>query len=91
MKITMIVLSGCPYCIQARELIKELKEEHPVYKKIEIEEVNETAQPELIATLDYYYCPSFFDGKEKLYEASPAWSREEAKTKLNHMFETLVG
>ena len=89
MKLTAFILPGCPYCIQARELIAELCAGHPEYAAIGIEWIDESAEPQLADRYDYYRVPSFFLGEEKLYEASPLWSRARAKEKLNAMFAAL--
>ena len=90
MKLTAFILPGCPYCIQARELITELCAGHPEYAAIGIEWIDESAEPQLADRYDYYRVPSFFLGEEKLYEASPLWSRARAKEKLNAMFAALT-
>ncbi len=90
MKLTAFILPGCPYCIQARELIAELREEQPACRAVEIEWIDESAQPALADRYDYYRVPSFFLGGEKLYEASPLWSRAEAKKRLGAMFAALA-
>ena len=91
MKITMIDYPACPYCRQALKLIDELKREHPEYGFIEIEKINEVFERRRAAEYDgYYYCPSFFYGKRKLYEADPSYSREEAKEKLGAMLASLA-
>lgn len=90
MKLTAFILPGCPYCRQARELIAELRGEHPEYAAVEIETIDESAEPQLADRYDYYRVPSFFLGEEKLYEAKPLWSRAEAKQKLDAMFAALT-
>lgn len=37
----------CPFCKKALRYIEELKEEHPEFRPIEIEMIEETQQPEL--------------------------------------------
>ena len=90
MKLTAFILSSCPYCLQAGELIEELYAENPALSKIEIDFIDEAKEPELAERYDYYRVPSFFLGEEKLYEADPKWSRDEAKQRLKEMFDKLV-
>lgn len=91
MKLTEFMLPGCPYCRQAAELIGELRAERPELAAIEIELIDESAESELAERFDYYRVPSFFLGERKLYEASPLWSRAEARRRLGEMFDGLLG
>ncbi len=90
MKLTEFILPGCPYCRQAAELLEELRAEESAFREIEIEIVDESAESALADRYDYYRVPSFFLGEEKLYEASPLWSRAEAKERLRAMFRSLA-
>ena len=90
MKLTAFILPRCPYCLQARELIEELRAERPELGSVEIDFIDESLEPELAERFDYYRVPSFFLGKEKLYEASPLWTRAEAKRRLEEMFDELL-
>ena len=91
MKLTGFMLRRCPYCLQARELLGELCDERPERAAIEIEWIDEAAQPALAERYDYYRVPSFFLGEEKLYEADPLWSRAEAKRRLGEMLDAVLG
>lgn len=65
-KITMMYLKGCPYCKQAMNWMEELKQEQPVYQNINITYIEESEQPQLADTLDYWYVPTYFvDGIKK--------------------------
>ena len=90
MKLTAFILPRCPYCLQMRELLEELRAERPELASVEIEFIDEAAQPELAARYDYYRVPSFFLGERKLYEASPLWSRAEARRRLSAMLDEAV-
>ena len=87
MKLTEFVLARCPYCLQARELIEELRAERPELASIELEIIDEARHPALAERYDYYRVPSFFLGERKLYEADPLWDRAEAKRRLGEMFD----
>ena len=90
MKLTEFVLSGCPYCAQARELIAELRAENPAYDAIELDVIDESVESELADRYDYYRVPSFFKGEEKHYEANPLWPRAEVKRRLKAMFDSVL-
>ena len=90
MKLTAFILSSCPYCLQAGELIEELYAERPELASIEIDYIDEADEPELAERYDYYRVPSFFLGEEKLYEADPRRTRDEAKEMLGAMFDELA-
>ena len=65
-KITMMYLKGCPYCKQSMNWMEELKQEQPVYQNINITYIEESEQPQLADTLDYWYVPTYFvDGIKK--------------------------
>ena len=49
MKIKLFYLKHCPYCKSAFKALDELKEENPLYKKIEIETIEESDQPKKTA------------------------------------------
>ncbi|MBR0208402.1 MAG: glutaredoxin [Oscillospiraceae bacterium] len=90
MKLTAFILPRCPYCLQMRELVEELRAERDELAAVEIDFIDESAQPELADRYDYYRVPSFFLGGKKLYEASPLWTRTEAKRRLSAMFDELL-
>lgn len=70
-EVLMMLLPDCPYCRQAERMLSQLMEEEPRYRQVDIRRVDESAQPEFAATLDYYYVPTFFVGGEKLMEGVP--------------------
>lgn len=64
-KIKMFYQEKCPFCRKAFKYMDELKQEHPEYKDIEIETVEETLHPDIANEYDYYYVPTFYmDGKK---------------------------
>ena len=78
---------GCPYCRQAEKLIGELFTEHPEYRNIVIDRIDENANAELAAKYDYWYVPTFYIGEEKVYEADSSDAEETVKKKLNQVFQ----
>lgn len=69
--VKMMVLDTCPYCRQAFQFMDELKVEHPEYKNVQIEVIEESREPEKIKGFDYWYVPTFFVGSEKIMEGVP--------------------
>jgi len=71
-KITMFILSSCPYCKQALRLTEALRKENS-YKEVEIEIIDESLHPDIANKYDYYYVPTYYVGGKKLHEgaASP--------------------
>ncbi|WP_301861171.1 glutaredoxin [uncultured Megasphaera sp.] len=78
-EITAFYLNGCPYCKGAREAVQELIAENPAYGTVPVMWYEESEQPEAVQGHSYYYVPSLFIGKEKLYEAQPGQSYDEIK------------
>ena len=86
-KVTFFYLPGCPYCRNANLAIEELIQENPAFGSVEIERINEQNPPEGISGYNYYYVPSMFIGKEKIYEANPAQTYEDIKESVRTVFE----
>jgi thioredoxin 1 len=70
-KILMFTMASCPYCQNAHRWMNELLKEHPEYKEIEIEIIDEVEQPELADTYDYYYVPTYYVDGTKVHEGVP--------------------
>ena len=68
MKLTLFILRDCPFCKRALKYIDELKEEHPEFKSIELDIIDEQEQKALADSYDYYYVPTFYLGEKKLHE-----------------------
>lgn len=88
--LTLFHLADCPYCHYARRALQELNAENPAYHTIQIEWIDERRQADLAAQYDYYYVPSLFDGKKKLYEANPSQSYEDVKRSLRSALDTAL-
>ena len=86
-KITAFYMTGCPYCANARQALKELTAENPSYGQVEIEWVEETQNPDIVKGHEYYYDPSMFDGFKKLYEAHPGESYGETKENVRRVLD----
>ena len=86
-KITYFYMNGCPYCRNANIAIDELIQENPEYGDIEIERIDEQNPPAGLTGYDYYYVPSMFISKEKIYEAQPGQQYEEIKEHVREVLE----
>ncbi len=78
MKLTYFMLGGCPYCRQADNWLKELREENPEFSAVEIETVDEGRNRALANSYDYYYVPTFFLGRRKLHEGAATKAKIKA-------------
>ena len=58
--ITYFYLGGCPYCAKADELLAQILEEKPEYKKLKIHYIDENTNPEYCDLMDYMYVPCFY-------------------------------
>ena len=89
--LTMFYLEDCGYCTKARKALSELYEENAAYKSVPIEMIEESRQPELADRYDYYAVPSFFDGKEKLFEAHLFMSYEDIRAEVKRVLDYAMG
>ena len=87
-EIELFYLTHCPYCIKARKAVEELTEEeykkelHELQGRLNIRWIEESREPALAGSRDYYYVPSLFCEGKKLYEASPAEGFTEIKENI---------
>lgn len=89
-EIELFYLTHCPYCKNAKEAIDELIAENPSYSSIGIKWIEESLEPEIAASRDYYHVPTvFFDGR-KLYEAKPSHSYKTIKDNLREAFDQVL-
>ncbi|MCR5137901.1 MAG: glutaredoxin [Oscillospiraceae bacterium] len=86
-ELTMFYLEDCGYCAKARKALTELYEENPAYRSVPITMIEESQQPELADQYDYYAVPSFFDGKEKLFEAHLFMSYDAIKDEVKRVLD----
>jgi thioredoxin 1 len=78
-------MQGCPYCRQAERIIQDLLKEQPALSKVNIRRIDENAEQSLSEQYDYWYVPTFFLGKKKLYEADPSYDEKTVRAKLNEV------
>jgi len=81
--ITLFYLRNCPFCKKAFAYIDELKKQE-AYKDIEINLIEESENPEIADSFDYYYVPTFYIDGVKLHEGGifPAEVEEILKKAL---------
>ena len=87
----LFYLTNCPYCRQAFRAMEELYEENPSWRSLSIEKIEESREPAIADSYDYYYVPTIFLENEKLYEAHPGESYIECKENLRKVFERVIG
>ena len=85
--ITMFYLETCGYCDKARRALEELYAQDPAYKKVPLTMIEESREPALADTFNYYAVPSFFDGKTKLFDAHLFMSYEEIRDEVKKVLD----
>lgn len=75
----MFYLDDCGYCLKARQALDELFAENSAYASVPLRRIEESREPALADTYDYYAVPSFFIGKDKLFEAHIGMRYEDIK------------
>ena len=88
-KITLIKMTGCPYCAAAFKAIDELKKNYP---PIELEVIDKNFQAKLAEKFtDYYYVPSMYVDGKKIYEAHPGETYDECRANVRRVFDVANG
>jgi glutaredoxin len=67
-ELTLFILPDCPHCHKALRLQQELMAEKPELSGVKVNIIDESAEPELANSYDYYYVPTYYLGREKLHE-----------------------
>ena len=80
-ELTLFTLKHCPHCLLAKKFLAELRAEDPRYAAIPIREIDEREEKKLADSYDYFLVPSFFLGREKLYEGHA--EREDVRRVLD--------
>ena len=78
-ELTMFYLDDCGYCRKAHQALEELYAEKPAYAAVPLRKIEESREAALADQYDYYAVPSFFIGKEKLFEAHIGMRYEDIK------------
>ena len=66
--VKLFYLKDCPFCRKALRYIEEAKAAHPELAAVSIELIEESEQPEVADTFDYYYVPTFYVGGRNVHE-----------------------
>lgn len=90
-QIELFYLTHCPYCVNAKRALEELAKENTVYGDIQIKWIEESREPELAGSYDYYYVPTVYFNGRKLYEASPSQNYASIKESLRSVLDTVLG
>lgn len=70
--LTVMYLEHCPYCRNARKAWEELLKENPDFRSVPVTWIEESEQPSVADSYDYWHVPSIFMETEKLFEADPS-------------------
>ncbi len=90
-EIELFYLSHCPYCRNAMNAIDELTRENSAYSTIGIKWIEESEEPLIANSYDYYNVPTVFYEGKKLYEAKPSHSYDVIKENLKKAFDEVLG
>ncbi len=89
-ELTLFYLDDCGYCHKARRALDELFAENPAYAAIPLTRIEESREPELADRYDYYAVPSFFIGREKLFEAHIGMTYEDIKAEVKKCLDAAL-
>lgn len=89
-EIKLFYLESCPYCVNAKKALAELKKEKDAYEDIHIRWIEESMEPELAGSFDYYYVPTIYYEDEKLYEARPTQNYAAIKESIRSALERVL-
>ncbi len=99
--IELIFLPGCPYCVRAKQAVKELQAESESYAGLPLKWINEQEETGYadahdyyyVPTVywnDYYYVPTVYWNDRKFFEAAPGDSLEKIKAGIRTAFDAAV-
>ena len=66
--VNLFSLKTCPFCKKALRYIDEAKAAHPELADVAIEMIEESEQPAVADSYDYYYVPTFYVNGVKVHE-----------------------
>ena len=89
-ELEVFYLRNCPYCRNAQRAVAELREDNPAYADIEIRWIEESEEPELAETRDYYSVPTIYLDGEKLYEAHFTHSYAVIRENFKEAFDRVL-
>lgn len=90
-KIRIMYMENCPYCVHAHNAIAALMAEEPKYNDLYIEWLEESHDNAKIQEFgqSYYYVPTIFVDKTKMYEAQPGDTYEFIYNKIKEIFDSI--
>ena len=88
--IELVYLPGCPYCVKAKQAVKELQAESESYAGLPLKWINEQEETGYADTHDYYYVPTVYWNDRKFFEAAPGDSLEKIKAGIRTAFDAAV-
>lgn len=66
--VKLFYLRTCPFCKKALRYIEEARAAHRELEAVQIEMIEESDEPEVADTFDYYYVPTFYVDGVKVHE-----------------------
>jgi len=69
-EVKMFMTETCPHCKKAFMLMEKICAEHPEYKAINIEKIDESKDADYAAKFDYYYIPTYYIDGVKVHEGA---------------------
>lgn len=67
-RVQLFYLKNCPFCKKALRYIDEAKAVHPELRPIAIELIEESEEPAVADSYDYYYVSTFYIDGVKVHE-----------------------
>lgn len=67
-RVQLFYLKNCPFCKKALRYIDEVKAAYPELQPIAIELIEESEEPAVADSYDYYYVPTFYIDGVKVHE-----------------------
>lgn len=89
-ELTMFYLDDCGYCAKAFRALDELFAENPAYAAIPLTRIEESRESALADSYDYYAVPSFFIGRDKLFEAHIGMRYEDIKAAVRQCLDAAL-
>ena len=88
--IELVYLPGCPYCVRAKQAVRELQAESESYAGLPLKWINEQEETGYADAHDYYYVPTVYWNDRKFFEAAPGDSLEKIKAGIRTAFDAAV-
>ncbi|MBO6047015.1 MAG: thioredoxin family protein [Erysipelotrichaceae bacterium] len=89
-QIIMFYLDDCGYCHKAHKALDELMEADPRYQAIDIKKVEEEQNADYANQFDYFATPTFYVGKDKIFEAHIGMTYDQIKAEVKNVLDTAL-